>query len=268
MTQTHKTNKKINMRSIALPVEHGGWGFLLEPTLLGLLLAPTFFGVSFGLSLFFLFLTHQPLRIAVKDHRRGRRTRRTQLAEQFAVGYLLGAIGFGLLLVLNLKPELLAVMLAMAALVAVQASYDFRNKSRELIPEITGALALGGAVAFITLLGDWPVLNSLALWGVIAARTVSSIVFVRVFFRKQRGKPASTRFVYSAHFAALLIIVSLAALNLIPYLTIVAFVILLMRAYLSLNTTKTLKPVVVGVREMLFGLLVVVCVALGFWLGL
>ncbi|VAV92581.1 Putative membrane-spanning protein, partial [hydrothermal vent metagenome] len=31
---------RVNVRSIALPTEHGGWGFTLEPILLGLLVAP------------------------------------------------------------------------------------------------------------------------------------------------------------------------------------------------------------------------------------
>ncbi|MDX2007394.1 MAG: hypothetical protein SFU83_19325 [Meiothermus sp.] len=33
-------NTKVPLRSVALPNEHGGWGFTLEPILLGLLVAP------------------------------------------------------------------------------------------------------------------------------------------------------------------------------------------------------------------------------------
>lgn len=32
-----KSPKSVNLRSIALPAEHDGWGFLLEPSPMGLL---------------------------------------------------------------------------------------------------------------------------------------------------------------------------------------------------------------------------------------
>jgi hypothetical protein len=35
---------KLNLKSVALPVEHGGWGMLGEPLLLALLVAPSWAG--------------------------------------------------------------------------------------------------------------------------------------------------------------------------------------------------------------------------------
>lgn len=40
MTDTSAA-RTVKLRTVALPAEHGGWGFLFEPIVLGLLLAPT-----------------------------------------------------------------------------------------------------------------------------------------------------------------------------------------------------------------------------------
>src|SRR5690606_8314064 len=60
-------------RAVALPAEHGGWSFWLEPILLGLLLAPTIAGLWLALASFGVFLSRQPFKIAWADRQRGRR---------------------------------------------------------------------------------------------------------------------------------------------------------------------------------------------------
>ena len=46
----------IKLRNIALPVEHGGWSFMAEPLVLGLLLAPTVTGLFLALAVVGVFL--------------------------------------------------------------------------------------------------------------------------------------------------------------------------------------------------------------------
>ena len=36
----------VRLRTVALPVEHGGWGISLEPVVLGLLVAPSASGIT------------------------------------------------------------------------------------------------------------------------------------------------------------------------------------------------------------------------------
>ena len=81
-----------NIRSIALPTEHGAWGFLLEPMLLGLLLTPTLAGLLLASALFAAFLIHQPLKIATEASVKGRSTPRSRIAWRFAIGYGLTAL--------------------------------------------------------------------------------------------------------------------------------------------------------------------------------
>jgi hypothetical protein len=87
------------IRSVALPSEHGGWGFLIEPIVLGLLVAGSVNGLLLALAALGAFLVHQPVKVAIKDRLKGQRPPRTIWAERFALGYgLLAAIPFGIVL--------------------------------------------------------------------------------------------------------------------------------------------------------------------------
>ncbi len=48
-SQINGETRRICIRPIALPVEHGGWGLLFEPIVLGLLLAPSPAGLFISL---------------------------------------------------------------------------------------------------------------------------------------------------------------------------------------------------------------------------
>ena len=67
-------------RPVALPAEHGGWGFLAEPVVLGLVLAPSAAGLCLALAALAAFLARHPLRLALIDRRKGVRYPRTGLA--------------------------------------------------------------------------------------------------------------------------------------------------------------------------------------------
>ncbi|MCB0162365.1 MAG: YwiC-like family protein, partial [Caldilineaceae bacterium] len=66
-----KQKARPRWRSIALPTEHGGWGFLLEPLLLGRLVAPSAAGLLLLVATVAAFLLRQPLKIVLVDRRRG-----------------------------------------------------------------------------------------------------------------------------------------------------------------------------------------------------
>ena len=79
-------------RRVVLPTEHGGWAFLAEPMLLGLLLAPSWSGALLATAALAAFLSRQPLRTVLLDRRRGKRHPRTGVAERaLAVGALVAA---------------------------------------------------------------------------------------------------------------------------------------------------------------------------------
>jgi YwiC-like protein len=77
----------VRLRTVALPVEHGGWRISLEPVVLGLLVAPSATGLALGVATLGAFLARHPFKIVAGDRRRGRRFARTPAAERFTLLY-------------------------------------------------------------------------------------------------------------------------------------------------------------------------------------
>lgn len=257
-----------NLRPIALPVEHGGWGFLLEPILLGLLVAPSMAGLWLGLAAVALFLLHQPLRIALKDRLKGRRYARTGWAEGFALGYgALAVLAFGLALWAASEPFWPPLALA-APLVAVKVGYDALNRGREHLPEIAGALAPLAVSAGIALAGGWALPNALALWGILAARTMPAILYVRARLRLEKGESVQPTPAVLAHLGGLIALALLSLGDLSPWSGAAMLVVLLARALYGLSRWRRPAPAkVIGFQEIGYGLLNVAALALGFRLG-
>jgi hypothetical protein len=253
-----------NLKAIALPTEHGAWGFLLEPLLLGLGLAPSWQGLSFTLAMLGLFLLHQPLKISVKARLKGIRTNRRIWAEGFVLCYAILAVIFALPILWFDRGDFYLLLGLMLPFMLIQAAYDVRNQSRDLLAEVSGAIALALAASAIVSLANWDLFPALALWFLLIARSVPAILFVRTLLRKQKGKEANLLTVYVAHGAAILVCLGLALANLLPYSSVVMMLILAIRAYLSLNNPKPIAAKIIGFREIGFGLMLVALTVLGF----
>lgn len=256
------------IRSVALPSEHGGWGFLIEPLLLSLLIAGSINGLLLAVAALGIFLIHQPLKIALKDRLKGRRPPRLVWAERFAAGYgLLAAVPFGALLLTTDRTFLLPLVLA-APFALIKLGYDARNKSRHPTAELVGATALGSVASAIALLGGWPLLPALTLWLVLAARSLPSILYVRARLRLERGQAIDPFPTWISHTLALILVIALAAAALTPWMAVGAFAILLARAVAGLSRfRKPRRAPVIGAMEMGYGLLLVVLIALGYSTG-
>jgi hypothetical protein len=256
----------VNVRSIALPVQHGGWGFWMEPVLLGLLVAPSLSGVLLGITGLMTLLIHQPLRVAVKDLRKGKRYPRTDVALKFAALY-------GAILILAALGALLAApdaiflipMLIAAPLGAIQLFYEMRNAGREALAEVTGALLFSALAPAVALLGLLPLPVALVLWVVQIARTVPSIFYVRARLRLEKGRPTGTSLAIGLHAFGLLVLAALAAAGSLPWLACLGSVILLARAVRGLSTSRRpLAAKSVGFLEIAYGLINAVLAAVGF----
>src|ERR1044071_4882431 len=77
-------SRTVSLRPLALPAEHGGWGFLFEPMLLGILVAPSWNGALVGTATLFAFLARHPLKLALHDAMRGRSYPRTAYCRALA----------------------------------------------------------------------------------------------------------------------------------------------------------------------------------------
>ncbi len=174
----------IRWRSVALPTEHGGWSFISEPILLGLLLAPSSGGIALGVAALGVFLLRQPFKIFVKDVRSGRRVARTHTARQFILVYAVLTAAAGLMILLLMpSPETLLPLLFALPLFAIQLTYDISNQSRSIVAEITGSLATGALASLIVLMQGWSMLPALGLWLVMALKATTAILYVRLRLR-------------------------------------------------------------------------------------
>lgn len=263
MTSTAKN--RVRLRPIALPAEHGAWSFLLEPILLGWLVAFSAAGWWYGVGMFFAFMARHPLKLALTDWRRGQRLARTPYAERFALGYsAIALIAFALALVTGGITPFLPLVIALP-LFALQAYWDATGQSRELLTELTAPLTLAVIAAVIVLAGGWTPLAAGALWLLIAARAVPSVLYVRARLRLERDKPIPHAPVFAAHGVALVVALALLLAGLIPALGWVALIGLTSRAVFGLSKwRKPRPPKVIGTQEVIFGVEFVVFTAVGY----
>lgn len=258
------TARPVRLRTVALPIEHGAWGFLLEPALLGLLVAWSGVGAALVVAALAAMLLQTPLSIALGDLRRGRTVPRTRLATQVAGLYaLVLAVALGVALVSAgsatfLVPALFAVPLALA-----QLWFDAHGRARELAPETLGALAMNALAACIAVAAGWGLVSALGLWALLAARTVPTIVYVRARLRIERGREVSVHWVWVTHGVALVSVALAVALGALAWIALVPFTFLAARAIVGVSALRTSVPAkVIGFRELGFGIGVVVLLAI------
>jgi len=258
-------NRRIRLRPLALPAEHGGWALLFEPIALGLLVAPSLVGVLISVAASGAFLARHPFKLAVVDWRRGRWVRRSGLAGRFAILYLvLMTLALALAIKFGGSALLLPLILA-APMLLIQLSYDSLGRSRALVAELAGSIAPGAVATAIAIAGNWPIAESYGLWVVLAARAAPTILYLRARLRLLHHKPASPLPAIIAHVLATIIAVSLALGSIVPYPAIVAISILLLRAVIGFSESdKQITAKRLGLREVAFGALTVFVLAIGY----
>ncbi|HYH84032.1 MAG TPA: YwiC-like family protein, partial [Pyrinomonadaceae bacterium] len=234
-TRREPVPARVRLRTVALPVEHGGWSFTLEPVALGLLVAPSIAGLFLAFAAAGAFLARHPLKIVLGDRRRGRRFPRTAAAEVFLLLYgaltLASALGAAATAVSYafLLPLLLAV-----PLVAVQLAFDAAGRSRSLAPELAGSAGLAAVSASIAMADGWTFPASSVLWALLAGRAIPSTLYVRARLRLLHGEKSPLLPVIVAHAVAFALVSLLVWVNLAPTLAALALFILLLRAVLGL----------------------------------
>jgi hypothetical protein len=147
----------------------------------------------------------------------------------------------------------------------VQLSYDARLRGRQLLPELLGAVALGSVVAAEMRAGGWPLGLSLVAWAMLAVKAVCAVLYVRTRLRYDRGQAPGRATPVASHVGALLLALTLAGAGYAPWQTVAAFALLLARATYGLSSLhRRVRPQVVGIQEVVFGVSFVLLVALGY----
>lgn len=254
----------LRLRAIALPVEHGGWGLLGEPVVVGLAVAPSWPGAGVAVLAACAFLARHPLKLAAADWRRGRRTARTALAERFALLYAAGAVA-GLTLALAGAARFWWPLAAAAPLGLFQLAHDARNRGRSLWPELAGGVALGSVAAAEVLAAGAALAGALALWALLAGKAAAAILYVRARLRCDRGAAFDRAGTAAAHAVLVGVAAALAARGLGPWLAVAAAALLAARAWHGLSRFhRRVRPQAVGFTELAYGIAFAAALAVGW----
>ena len=192
---------------------------MLEPLVAGLAVAFSAAGMWIALFTIGAFLTRQPLKIFVMDRLGIRDNGRAVAAFKWAILYS-GVCAIGLCGALLTAPVIsLLPFLCVLPLAALQNYYDVFHRSRQLVPELAGAIAITASVASLAIAGGLRLSIALALWVVFLMRLVSSILYVRERLLLEKGKRFSRIKPYAAHIIAVFTVAILAYYQLASILT-------------------------------------------------
>ena len=154
--------------------------------------------------------------------------------------------------------------LAMAApLVLVELSYDMRSRSRRLIPELAGAVGIGGVVALIVLAGGANTRLAIALWLILAARAITAIVTVRGQVMVLHGRTPSPGHSIAADLVAVGLAAGAVAVSSPVLAGALAVAVAVAAQRLLARVAPADRAVVLGIRQMALGITVVVITAIG-----
>lgn len=258
-----RAKQRSPLRTVALPSEHGGWGLTLEPVLLGLLVAHSVSALCIGLAAVLAFLARTPLKLAVVDARRGRTLERTRMARKVAAAELAVLAVLVVIAFLTATPGFWWPIFGIAPLLLVELSYDIRSRSRRLIPELAGAVGIAGVAAMMALAGGLDTAVALGLWAVLAGRAIAAIPTIRSQVLKLHGRPTNAVLPVAADLVALALVAATAIAEpaLIAGAVAVAVAIVAQRALIAWAPTE--RAVVLGIRQTVMGLAVVIATAIG-----
>ena len=262
-----RAKQRSPLRTVALPSEHGGWGLTLEPVLLGLLVAHSVSALCIGLAAVLAFLARTPLKLAVVDARRGRTLERTRMARKVAAAELAVLAVLVVVAFLTATPGFWWPIFGIAPLLLVELSYDIRSRSRRLIPELAGAVGIAGVAAMMALAGGLDTAVALGLWAVLAGRAIAAIPTIRSQVLKLHGRPTKAVLPVAADLVALALVAATAIAEpaLIAGAVAVAVAIVAQRALIAWAPTE--RAVVLGIRQTVMGLAVVIATAVGVGLA-
>ena len=262
-----RAKQRSPLRTVALPSEHGGWGLTLEPVLLGLLVAHSVSAFCIGLAAVLAFLARTPLKLAVVDARRGRTLERTRMARKVAAAELAVLAVLVVVAFLTATPGFWWPIFGIAPLLLVELSYDIRSRSRRLIPELAGAVGIAGVAAMMALAGGLDTAVALGLWAVLAGRAIAAIPTIRSQVLKLHGRPTNDVLPVVADLVALALVAATAVAEpaLLAGAVAVAVAIVAQRALIAWAPTE--RAVVLGIRQTVMGLAVVIATAVGVGLA-
>jgi len=256
----------VRLKPIALPPEHGSWGFLFEPILIGLIVAPSAAGASLALAVIAAFLLRNPVRIVLRARRRTPDSPRLSVARRVAAAYAVVAAlcGAGAIAVAGVSA--VWPLLVVSPLGAAYMLYDSQNRGRTLWAEFLGPVVLGASAPSIALAAGWTTPAAMVLWGVVVAKAVPTVVYVRARLSLEDGNPAVAAPTLLAHAVAVAATAAMARHGDAPWPVPIALAVLTARAAIGLSRVRVFHtPKQIGISEFVYSGLYVVATAAGYY---
>lgn len=258
-------NKNVRLKSVLLPVEHGGWGFLSEPILLGLLVTPSLSAVYLSVATIAAFLLRHPLKLYLKARKQGELSPKGTAAKYVTLFYaMIAFVGFMVILfTVGIKPLLPFVILS--PFMIIYLIYDNTSRGRNMLPELTGPLGLAAVAPAIVLANDWTTTQAAVLWFILLSRFIPSILYVRTRLRLERGETINRLSSFLSHLFCLLVLLFFTVFGFSPFSAVIAMAILYLRAVIGLSPKRRpAKVKTIGYLELGYGLVYVLGVGLGY----
>lgn len=238
-------HRSVAIRPLALPSEHGGWGLVIEPIVLALLVSPSLAGGLIAVGALASFLTRHPLKLAAHDWLAHRRYPRTAVSEILAGTYAMTAfVAFALAWRIG-GPAPLFVLAAAIPFAAIQFSLDVARRGRTLTAELCGAAL---PAAFAAAIAGPRLMLPIAM--LVLGRSIPAVLYVRTALRGR-----SRTMMLIAHAAAVI-----GAFAVAPPLAGVAMTLLLIRALVPVHVPAR----TVGLRELAWGAVTVALIAVAY----
>ncbi len=247
---------------MTIPEEHGGWSLTAEPALLGLIVARSWAGVAIVVAAFVAFLVRKPLKVVLVDRWRHRWLPRSTLAAGVAAVELTVLVLLALLAVSLAGWGWLAPVAIALPLVAIELWFDMRSRSRRPIPELCGAIGIAATVASVALAGGAGVRLALALWLILAARSLAAIPFVRVQIERLRHGSGARELSDEGQLVGLIVAGAAVAVDRSVAAGAIAVAVLLV-AQLVWARRAPVPAKILGLRQLAAGIAVVLVTATG-----
>jgi hypothetical protein len=248
----------------AFPKEHGSWGLAYEPLLLSTIIAYSLSGLMTALAAFVIFLSHQPVRILLNKNLIGEIKRHALIPLAFYTVVIIGLlyVAFSNGEIENFIPFFSAIAL-MLTFLAIEILGFGRNLAAEFIPPI----AMGLIAITITLLGGFTLSSAFGVMILIYSRSFTTIFYVHEKLLLQKGNKISKIQTRLSELIFFVILLFIANDSIIPFASILAPIILFIRAEIGLakfRKSDTVKKV--GISEFIYGIVFIAIVSISYFL--
>jgi hypothetical protein len=153
-------------------------------------------------------------------------------------------------------------LVVIVPLVGVELWFDMRSRSRRLTPELCGAVGMSGVVAVVALAGGSGARLAAACWLILAARSISAVVVVRDMVEGIHGRPRHPRLVAGATVVGIVLAGCSVAVDHAVTVGAIAVLVAIV-TQLAWYARPAPRAVVIGARQSVLGLAVVVATAIG-----